>query len=59
MATVQSVEYKRLRSLTWEERSEPFIHWKYTRTARKVMRRMLEHRWEHLMELKDRLGEPA
>ena len=59
MATVQSVEYERLRSLTWEERSEPFIHWKYTRTARKVMRRMLEHRWEHLMELIDRLGEPA
>ena len=56
MATVHSVEYERLRSLTWEERSEPFIHWKYTRTARKVMRRMLEHRWEHLMELKERLG---
>jgi uncharacterized damage-inducible protein DinB len=57
MAYVQSVEYERLRSLTWEERSEPFIHWKYTRTARKVMRRMLEHRWEHLMELQERLGE--
>ena len=57
MATVHSVEYERLRSLTWEERSEPFIHWKYTRTARKVMRRMLEHRWEHLMELQERLGE--
>ena len=57
MAYVQSVEYERLRSLTGEERSEPFIHWKYTRTARKVMRRMLEHRWEHLMELQERLGE--
>jgi len=57
MAYVQSIEYERLRSLTWEERSEPFIHWKYTRTARKVMRRMLEHRWEHLMELQERLGE--
>jgi uncharacterized damage-inducible protein DinB/predicted RNase H-like HicB family nuclease len=57
MTYVQSVEYDRLRSLTWEERSEPFIHWKYTRTARKVMRRMLEHRWEHLMELQERLGE--
>jgi uncharacterized damage-inducible protein DinB/predicted RNase H-like HicB family nuclease len=59
MATVQLVEYERLRSLTWEERSEPFIHWKYTRTARKVMRRMLEHRWEHLMELQERLTESS
>lgn len=58
MAHVQSREYDRLRSLTPEERSEPFIHWKYTRTARKVMRRMLEHRWEHLVELKERLGQP-
>ncbi len=58
MAHVQAVEYRRLRSLTWEERSVPFIHWKYTRTARKVMRRMLEHRWEHLVEIKERLGLP-
>lgn len=56
MAHVQAVEYERLRSLTWEERSEPFVHWKYTRTARKVVRRMLEHRWEHLVEIKERLG---
>ena len=56
MAAVQAVEYQRLRSLTWEERSKPFIHWKHTRTARKVMRRMLEHRWEHLVEIQERLG---
>jgi len=55
MAYVRSVEIERLRSLGEEQRSEPFIHWKYTRTARKVMRRMLEHQWEHLVEIEDRL----
>jgi uncharacterized damage-inducible protein DinB/predicted RNase H-like HicB family nuclease len=58
MAHVQSIEYDGLRSLSWQERSEPFTHWKYTRTARKVVRRMLEHRWEHLVEIKERLGVP-
>lgn len=55
MAYVREVEIERLRSLSQEQRSEPFIHWKYTRTARKVMRRMLEHQWEHLVEIQDRL----
>jgi len=55
MAYVRSVEIERLRSLNREERSKPFVHWKYTRTARKVMRRMLEHQWEHLVEIEDRL----
>ena len=56
MAYVRGREIERLRSLSEQERSEPFIHWKYTRTARKVMRRMLEHQWEHLVELKARLA---
>ncbi len=55
MAYVRGREIERLRSLSSQERSEPFIHWKYTRTARKVMRRMLEHQWEHLTEIKERL----
>ena len=59
MAYVRSIEIERLRSLSREERSEPFIHWKYTRTARKVMRRMLEHQWEHLVEIEERLGQCA
>ena len=58
MGYVRAREIERLRSLSWQERSEPFIFWKYTRTARKVMRRMLEHQWEHLVELRERLGEP-
>jgi uncharacterized damage-inducible protein DinB/predicted RNase H-like HicB family nuclease len=55
MGVVRAREIERLRSLNELERSEPFIHWKYTRTARKVMRRMLEHYWEHLVEIKTRL----
>jgi len=58
MGHVRAREIERLRSLNQQERSEPFIFWKYTRTARKVMRRMLEHQWEHLVELKERLGDP-
>jgi uncharacterized damage-inducible protein DinB/predicted RNase H-like HicB family nuclease len=55
LGVVRAKEIERLRALTDQERSEPFIHWKYTRTARKVMRRMLEHQWEHLLELKERI----
>lgn len=57
MVYVRQREIERLHTLNEQERSEPFIHWKYTRTARKVMRRMLEHQWEHLVELKERLGQ--
>ena len=56
LGIVRAKEIERLRSLNDQERSEPFIHWKYTRTARKVMRRMLEHQWEHLVELRERLA---
>lgn len=51
---VRSFEFERLRALTPEQRSRPFIHWKHTRTARKVLRRMLEHQWEHLLEIRER-----
>ncbi len=54
-AHVRKHEIERLRGLTEKERSEPFIHWKYTRTARKVLRRMLEHQWEHLVEVRERM----
>ena len=52
MGYVREREIERLRSLDEQQLSEPFIHWKYTRTARKVMRRMLEHQWEHLVEIR-------
>ncbi len=56
MEHVRSSEIERLRSLSWQERSEVFAQGQQPRTARRVMRRMLEHEWEHLVELKERLG---
>jgi len=58
-AHVRGRHADRIRSLNWKERSEQFIHWKQPRTARKVVRRMLEHQWEHLMELWERIGRPG
>ena len=55
IAHVRQLEIERLRSLDEKQRSEPFVHWKYVRTARKVIRRMLEHQWEHLVEIQERL----
>lgn len=53
---VRAREIERLKSLSEVERNTPFIHWKYTRTGHKVLRRMLEHLWEHLVEIKTRLS---
>ena len=56
MQRVRSSEIEKLRSLSLQERSEVFAQGKHARTARRLMRRMLEHEWEHLIELKERLG---
>lgn len=56
MSQVRKVEISRIRSLREEERARTVEHWKRTWTARKVLRRMLEHEWEHLVELRERLG---
>lgn len=56
MSHIRTLEIERIRSLTAEERSQPIVHWKRIWTARKALRRMLEHEWEHLVELSDRLG---
>lgn len=53
---VRGKEFERLRALSEEHRNKEFIHWKYPRTARKVLRRMLEHHWEHLVEIRRRLN---
>ena len=58
MSYVRALEIERIRSLTEDERSRPIVHWKRTWTARKVLRRMLEHEWEHLVELSQRLEKP-
>jgi predicted RNase H-like HicB family nuclease/uncharacterized damage-inducible protein DinB len=56
MNHVRSIEVARLRALTPDERSKSIERWKQTWTARKMFRRMLEHEWEHLIELSERLG---
>jgi uncharacterized damage-inducible protein DinB/predicted RNase H-like HicB family nuclease len=58
MGHVRMAEIAKLRTLNEQERSEPFVHGNSTRTARKMIRRMLEHEWEHLTELSERLGKP-
>ena len=58
MACVRERELARLRALSPAERERPVVRWGQTWTARKVLRRMLEHEWEHLVELADRVGQP-
>jgi uncharacterized damage-inducible protein DinB/predicted RNase H-like HicB family nuclease len=55
-AHLRQCEFDRLRSLTDAERTELVARGQSMRTARKVMRRMLEHQWEHLVELRERLA---
>ena len=58
MARVRERELARLRALTPAERERPLVRWGQTWTARKVLRHMLEHEWEHLVALADRVGQP-
>ena len=58
MSHVRKVEIERIWSLTPDECTRAVEHWKQTWTSRKVIRRMLEHEWEHLVELSERLGKP-
>jgi uncharacterized damage-inducible protein DinB/predicted RNase H-like HicB family nuclease len=47
----------RLRVLTDAERTEKVPHGQVTWTARRALRRMLEHAWEHLLEISERLDQ--
>ena len=58
MNHIRRCEIERILALTEEERSQRVVHWKRIWTARKVHRRMLEHEWEHLVELSQRLDKP-
>jgi predicted RNase H-like HicB family nuclease/uncharacterized damage-inducible protein DinB len=49
----------RLESMTEMERLQTVQRGQVTWTARRMMRRMLEHEWEHLQEIAERLGRPA
>jgi predicted RNase H-like HicB family nuclease/uncharacterized damage-inducible protein DinB len=46
----------RLEALTENERRQTVPHGQVAWTARRCLRRMLEHSWEHLLEISDRLG---
>ena len=45
----------RLEALTENERQQSVPHGQVTWTARRCLRRMLEHSWEHLLEIAERL----
>jgi hypothetical protein len=49
--------FERLRAATPEERERTVPHGQETWTARKTARRLLEHQWEHLVEIAERSGE--
>ncbi len=59
MSRARQMEVERIRALTPAERSQVAEHWKQTWTARKALRRMLEHEWEHRVELFEHLGKPV
>ena len=48
----------RLEAMTEADRTQTIQRGQVTWTARRMMRRMLEHEWEHLTEIAERLGEP-
>ncbi len=45
----------RLEAMTETERRQSVPHGQVTWTARRALRRMLEHQWEHLLEISERL----
>ncbi len=56
MARAAEMAAGRLLAMTAEERARTLQRGKEVWTARKMFRRMLEHEWEHLMEISQRLG---
>ena len=58
MAALWQVTRSRLEDITEAERGQSIPHGQVTWTARRGLRRMLEHAWEHLTEIADRLGRP-
>ncbi len=56
LSDVWDISMARLNLLTEEERSRQVPHGEVTWTARRCLRRMLEHEWEHYMEISHRLA---
>jgi len=59
LSRLWQISRSRLEVLTAAERKEWVKHGQVTWTARRALRRMLEHDWEHLMELSQRLEPPV
>lgn len=55
MAVLRASEIKKLRTILDQPPGEE-VRSKYAHNTRRAMRRLLEHEWEHLAELKERLG---
>jgi len=58
LADLWQVYRARLEALTETERLQPVPHGQLTWTARRALRRMLEHAWEHWLEISVRLSIP-
>jgi len=56
---VWQIANARLEGMTEEAREQRVRRGQVTWTARRALRRMLEHEWEHLMEIAERLGKPV
>lgn len=56
MDYVRARELEKIRAWPAEEQARQSTHGRQIKTASKVMRRMLEHQWEHLLEIKERVG---
>jgi predicted RNase H-like HicB family nuclease/uncharacterized damage-inducible protein DinB len=55
LSDLWQVSNSRLKVLTEEERTAQVPHGQTTWTARRCLRRMLEHHWEHLQEMSKRI----
>ena len=55
LSRLWQISSSRLETLTASERKQWVKHGQVTWTARRALRRLLEHDWEHLQELSDRL----
>jgi predicted RNase H-like HicB family nuclease/uncharacterized damage-inducible protein DinB len=58
LQSLWSIIHQRLEAMTPEERERQVPHGQVTWTARRCLRRMLEHNWEHLVEISERLDKP-
>ncbi len=56
LALERAIVRERLATLTDDERSRAVQRGKTAQTARRMLRKMLEHEWEHVLELQARLA---